>query len=269
MIKQKGNKKKDSGFFDFFKTIFYAVIIAVIFRSLFFEPYNIPSGSMLPNLLIGDYLFVSKYSYGYSRYSFPFGIIPLPKNRVFASEPKRGDVAVFKFPGDNKTDYIKRIIGLPGDQVKVEDGFVFVNEKKLLRNNKGIFEDMHRHGYPEKFNLIEEENNAGKKYFVLDDVSFDGVINSSNSDNFLDVNNTKNYTVPNNHYFVMGDNREHSSDSRILSHVGYVPKDNLVGKAALIFLSIESSNKSLSLFGINLLKIPKAIRINRIGNLLN
>ena len=98
MIKQKVNKKKDSSFFDFFKTIFYAVIIAVIFRSLFFEPYNIPSGSMLPNLLIGDYLFVSKYSYGYSRYSFPFGIIPLPKNRVFASEPKRGDVAVFKLP---------------------------------------------------------------------------------------------------------------------------------------------------------------------------
>ena len=173
----------------------------------------------------------------------------------FFREPKRGDVAVFKFPGDNKTDYIKRIIGLPGDQIKIEDGNVFVNEKKLLRNNKGIFEDMHRHGYPEKFNLIEEENNAGKKYFVLDDISFDGVINSSDSDNFLDVNNTKNYTVPNNHYFVMGDNREHSSDSRILSHVGYVPKDNLVGKAALIFLSIESSNKSLSLFGINLLKI--------------
>jgi len=254
---------------EVFKTFFIAIIVAIFLRSFAYEPFKIPSGSMKPNLLVGDFLFVSKFSYGYSKYSVPFGrYIPFD-GRLFFSEPKRGDVAVFKFPGDNKTDYIKRIIGLPGDQVKVEDGFVFVNEKKLLRNNKGIFEDMHRHGYPEKFNLIEEENNAGKKYFVLDDVSFDGVINSSNSDNFLDVNNTKNYTVPNNHYFVMGDNREHSSDSRILSHVGYVPKDNLVGKAALIFLSIESSNKSLSLFGINLLKIPKAIRINRIGNLLN
>ena len=254
---------------EVFKTFFIAIIVAIFLRSFAYEPFKIPSGSMKPNLLVGDFLFVSKFSYGYSKYSVPFGrYIPFD-GRLFFSEPKRGDVAVFKFPGDNKTDYIKRIIGLPGDQVKVEDGFVFVNEKKLLRNNKGIFEDMHRHGYPEKFNLIEEENNAGKKYFVLDDVSFDGVINSSNSDNFLDVNNTKNYTVPNNHYFVMGDNREHSSDSRILSHVGYVPKDNLVGKAALIFLSIESSNKSLSLFGINLLRIPKSIRINRIGNLLN
>ena len=254
---------------EVFKTFFIAIIVAIFLRSFAYEPFKIPSGSMKPNLLVGDFLFVSKFSYGYSKYSVPFGrYIPFD-GRLFFGHPQRGDVAVFKFPGDNKTDYIKRIIGLPGDQVKVEDGFVFVNEKKLLRNNKGIFEDMHRHGYPEKFNLIEEENNAGKKYFVLDDVSFDGVINSSNSDNFLDVNNTKNYTVPNNHYFVMGDNREHSSDSRILSHVGYVPKDNLVGKAALIFLSIESSNKSLSLFGINLLKIPKSIRINRIGNLLN
>ena len=117
---------------------------------------------MKPNLLVGDFLFVSKYSYGYSRYSVPFGrYIPFD-GRLFYSTPKRGDVAVFKFPGDNKTDYIKRIIGLPGDQIKIEEGIVYVNNKELLRNNVGIFEDMHRFGYLEKFNLIEEENNSGK-----------------------------------------------------------------------------------------------------------
>ena len=120
MIKKK-DKKKESSFFEFLKTIFYAVIIAVIFRSLFFEPYNIPSGSMLPNLLIGDYLFVSKYSYGYSRYSFPFGIVPLPENRVFASEPKRGDVAVFKLPSNTNINYIMRVMGLPVDKIQRVD----------------------------------------------------------------------------------------------------------------------------------------------------
>ena len=145
--------------------LFYCYYSSYFPRSFAYEPFKIPSGSMKPNLLVGDFLFVSKFSYGYSKYSVPFGrYIPFD-GRLFFSEPKRGDVAVFKFPGDNKTDYIKRIIGLPGDQVKVEDGVVFVNEKKLLRNNKGIFEDMHRHGYLEKFNLIEEENNAGKNTY--------------------------------------------------------------------------------------------------------
>ena len=254
---------------EVFKTFFIAILVAIFLRSFAYEPFTIPSGSMKPNLLVGDFLFVSKFSYGYSRYSVPFGrYIPF-NGRLFYSTPKRGDVAVFKFPGDNKTDYIKRIIGLPGDQIKIEEGIVYVNNKKLLRNNVGIFEDMHRFGYLEKFNLIEEENNSGKKYLVLDDTSFNGIINSSDNQNIFDVNNTKNYTVPKDHFFVMGDNREHSSDSRILSHVGYVPRDNLVGKAALIFLSIEYSNKSINFFGLNLFKIPKSIRVNRIGNTFN
>ena len=254
---------------EVFKTFFIAILVAVFLRSFAYEPFTIPSGSMKPNLLVGDFLFVSKFSYGYSKYSVPYGRY-LPFNgRILYRKPQRGDVAVFKFPGDNKTDYIKRIIGLPGDQIKIEEGTVYVNDKKLSRNNMGIFEDMHRFGYLEKFNLISEENSSGKKYFVLDDISFDGVINSNDNQNIFDVNNTKNYTVPNNHFFVMGDNREHSSDSRILSNVGYVPKENLVGKAAIIFLSIEYSNKNLSFFGINFFKIPKSIRVNRIGNMLN
>ena len=129
MYKKKSKNTKDGGFFEFFKTIFYAVFIAIIFRSLLFEPYNIPSGSMLPNLLIGDYLFVSKFSYGYSRYSFPFGIVPLPESRVFTSKPKRGDVAVFKLPSNTSINYIKRVIGLPGDSIQMKKGKLFINKK--------------------------------------------------------------------------------------------------------------------------------------------
>ncbi len=252
---------------DVFKTFLIAILVAVFLRSFAYEPFTIPSGSMKPNLLVGDFLFVSKFSYGYSSYSVPFGRYLPFSGRIFYSEPKRGDVAVFKFPGDNKTDYIKRIIGLPGDTVSVKNGTVFVNENELVRTTVGNFEDMHRNGYLEKFNLINEKNSNGKQYLVLDDLEFDGVINPNAVENIFDVNNTKNYTVPENHFFVMGDNREHSSDSRILSQVGYVPRDNLVGKAALIFLSIEYSNKYFSLFGVNLLKIPNSIRFERIGYL--
>ena len=252
---------------EVFKTFIVAILVAVFLRSFAYEPFTIPSGSMKPNLLVGDFLFVSKFSYGYSSYSVPLGRY-LPFNgRIFYSTPKRGDIAVFKFPGDNKTDYIKRIIGLPGDTISVNDGIVFVNNKELTRKRIGEFQDMHRNGYLEKFDLIEEKNTEGKKYLVLDDKAFDGIINPNANENIFDVNNTKNYTVPNDHFFVMGDNREHSSDSRILSQVGYVPKNNLVGKAALIFLSIEYSSNYFNLFGINFFKIPNSIRVSRIGNI--
>ena len=252
---------------EVFKTFIVAILIAVFLRSFAYEPFTIPSGSMKPNLLVGDFLFVSKFSYGYSSYSVPFGRY-LPFNgRIFYSRPKRGDVAVFKFPGDNKTDYIKRIIGLPGDTVSVKDGEVYVNNNKLNRSKVGTFEDMHRNGYLETFHLIKESNNSGKEYLVLDDIGYDGRINSNASENIFDVNNTKNYTVPKDHFFVMGDNREHSSDSRILSQVGYVPSDNLVGKAAMIFLSVEYSNNYFKILGINFFKIPKKIRYKRIGHI--
>ncbi len=254
---------------EVFKTFFFAIVVAILLRSLAYEPFTIPSGSMKPNLLVGDFLFVSKFSYGYSRYSFPYGRYFPIKGRLFSSNPKRGDVAVFKFPGDNKTDYIKRIIGLPGDNIKIKDGIVFVNNEPLVKTKIGKFSDMHRDGYVEDYYLYEEINKQGKIYKVLDDIAFDGVVGISyDGSKPFDVNNTQNYTVPKNKYFVMGDNREHSSDSRILNQVGYVPKENLVGKAALIFLSIEYNTKYFEVLGFRIGKLPKSIRLNRIGKLL-
>ena len=255
---------------EVFKTFLFAILIAVFLRSFAYEPFTIPSGSMKPNLLVGDFLFVSKFSYGYSKYSVPYGRYLPFEGRLFYSKVKRGDVAVFKFPRDNKTDYIKRIIGLPGDTIQIKNGQVFVNNLGLEIKKEGSFEDMHRNGYLEQFNLLKEVNNSGKEYLILDDINFDGVIGKTfdGKDDF-DVNNTKNYTVPNDHFFVMGDNREHSSDSRILSQVGFVPKINLVGKAAIVFLSIEYSSNKIRLFGLELFKIPKSIRLERIGKLLN
>ena len=254
---------------EVFKTFIFAIIIAIFLRSVAYEPFTIPSGSMKPNLLVGDFLFVSKFSYGFSKYSVPYGRYLPFDGRIFFSKPKRGDIAVFKFPGDNKTDYIKRIIGLPGDTVRVSEGNIFINEIKISRKKTGKFEDMHRHGYMEKFDLYTEILDSDKEYLVIDDIAFDGVIGPYNSNGTqFDVNNTMNYSVPEGHYFVMGDNREHSSDSRIMSQVGYVPEINLVGKGAIIFLSIEYGNNYLELFGVKLIKLPKSIRFERIGKLL-
>ena len=254
---------------EVFKTFIFAIFIAIFLRSFAFEPFTIPSGSMKPNLLVGDFLFVSKYSYGFSKYSVPYGRY-LPFNgRLFFFKPNRGDIAVFKYPGDNKTDYIKRIIGMPGDTVRVSDGIILINDKAFKKEKVGTFEDYHRNGYLEKFDLYKEENEVGSDYLVIDDLSFDGVLGSSfNEGENFDLNNTNDYIVPKGHYFVMGDNREHSSDSRILSQVGFVNEQNLVGKAAMIFFSIKYSNKNLELFGLRLGKYPDRIRFNRIGKFL-
>lgn len=254
---------------EVFKTFVFAIVIAIFLRSVAYEPFTIPSGSMKPNLLVGDFLFVSKFSYGFSKYSVPYGRYLPFDGRIFFSKPKRGDIAVFKFPGDNKTDYIKRIIGLPGDTVRISEGSILINEIKISRKKTGKFEDMHRNGYMERFDLYNETMDSGKEYLVIDDIAFDGIIGPYNSNETqFDVNNTMNYTVPEGHYFVMGDNREHSSDSRIMSQVGYVPEINLVGKGAIIFLSIEYGNNYLELFGVKLIKLPKSIRFERIGKLL-
>ena len=251
MIKQKVNKKKDSSFFDFFKTIFYAVIIAVIFRSLFFEPYNIPSGSMLPNLLIGDYLFVSKYSYGYSRYSFPFGVIPFPKNRVFASEPKRGDVAVFKLPSQTSINYIKRVIGLPGDTIQMKSGRLFINGSLVVENNDGVYKHIIQNKFEQIYEKKKEQLSNGKSFSTL------------NLFNNAALDNTNVFLVPENHYFVMGDNRDNSLDSRAKGG-WFVPLENFVGKGSIIFFSITDDTRFWQFW-----KWPFNIRYNRIFKKIN
>ena len=186
MYKKKSKNTKDGGFFEFFKTIFYAVFIAIIFRSLLFEPYNIPSGSMLPNLLIGDYLFVSKFSYGYSRYSFPFGIVPLPESRFLSAKPKRGDVAVFKLPSNTSINYIKRVIGLPGDSIQMKKGNLFINQSLITQQEDGSYKHIYKRKFEQNFEKYKEMLQNGKHYSVL------------NINNFQALDNTKEFIVPKN-----------------------------------------------------------------------
>ena len=212
------------------KTIFYALLIALIIRSFLFQPFYIPSSSMEPNLLIGDRLFVSKYSYGYSRHSLPFS----PKiynKRIFGTKPERGDVIVFKTPADNRTDYIKRLIGMPGDTVQIIDKNLYINEAKVEK--KGIESLTKINCGHDSFDadFFQETLPNGKIYIAV--YRKNGTM--MNTDKFL---------VPNNHYFFMGDNRDCSKDSRFLSSVGYVNFNNLVGKAKLIFFSNDKNKGS-------------------------
>ena len=230
------------------KTLFYAFLIAILIRSILIQPFYIPSSSMEPNLLVGDRLFVTKYSYGYSKHSFPFSP-PIFKGRFFFKEPKRGDVVVFKTPADNRTDYIKRLIGLPGDTIQFIDNELYINNniifKDLKSNNDQIFCGR------KLINVFsfEEKLDNGKKYKTV------YLKNSSYSNSDL-------FKVPENYYFFLGDNRDCSKDSRFLSSVGYVHKDNLVGKAQFIFFS---SNKKVGSF-IEFWKWHKSIRFNRTFN---
>ena len=210
---------------DNLKTIFYALIIAVLIRSLFLQPFYIPSSSMEPNLLVGDRLFVTKYSYGYSRHSFPFSP-PFFTGRIFSSKPSRGDVIVFKTPADNRTDYIKRLIGLPGDTIQFIDGDVYINDNQILKTIIIKNDQVSCGNKKMSVNTFEEKLTNGKKYLssYRKDFSF------KNSDLF---------TVPANHYFFLGDNRDCSKDSRFLTSVGYVHENNLVGKAQFIFFSSD------------------------------
>ena len=216
------------------KTLFYALIIALIIRSLFLQPFYIPSSSMEPNLLVGDRLFVTKYSYGYSRHSFPFSP-PLFKGRLIFNKPKRGDVIVFKTPADNRTDYIKRLIALPGDEVQFIDTNLFINNSEVLKSRVSMNDKIYCGNKTINVNTFEEILPNGKKHIsvYLKDYTF------KNSDKFL---------VPEDHYFFLGDNRDCSKDSRFLSSVGYVHKDNLVGKAQFIFFSSDRSIGSIFSF---------------------
>ena len=216
------------------KTIFYALIIALIIRSFLFQPFYIPSSSMEPNLLIGDRLFVSKYSYGYSRHSLPFS----PKiynKRIFAKMPKRGDVVVFKTPVDNRTDYIKRLIGLPGDTIQIIDKNLYLNDVQIKRKEIENSANVNCGAEVVNTNFFEETLPSKKKYIAA--YRNDGTM--SNTDKFI---------VPENHYFFMGDNRDCSKDSRFLTSVGYVNFNNLVGKAQLIFFSNDIKKGSFLKF---------------------
>ena len=212
---------------DTFKTVMYALLIALTVRVAAFEPFSIPSGSMVPTLLVGDYLFVSKMTYGYSRYSLPFGLPLLPPERVFFDEPERGDIAVFKYPQDNSTNFIKRIIGLPGDRIQVKAGIVHINGQAVERRKIDDYIHEASPGDFRRLNQYVEILPNGREHLIVEKGD-----NESNSDN------TRVYTVPADHYFMMGDNRDDSNDSRF-GGVGFVPRENLVGKAQFIFFSID------------------------------
>ena len=221
--KNAAEQNSKNAFIENLKTVFWAIFIALIIRSLWLEPFRIPSGSMYPTLRVGDYLFVTKYTYGYSRYSFPAGI-PLVKGRVWYSEPKRGDVVVFKFPENTHSDFIKRIIGLPGDKVQVKNGRLFINGEMMPREEKGRYIIDEYVAIPEFYHLYEETLPNGVKHQIIEITDKERI-----------VDNTLEFEVPADSFFVMGDNRDRSDDSRI--SVGFVPKENLVGKARFIFFS--------------------------------
>ncbi len=226
-------------------TLIYALIIAIVIRSLFIQPFYIPSSSMEPNLLVGDRLFVTKYTYGYSKHSFPFSP-PLFKGRIFSNKPKRGDVIVFKTPADNRTDYIKRLIGLPGDRIQFIDSNLYVNNSEIFKSKLTIKEKIFCGNNEIDVHLFEESISEKKKYLTV----YLKKNSYQNSDPFI---------VPENHYFFLGDNRDCSKDSRFLTSVGYVHENNLVGKAQFIFFSSDRSIGSIFSFW----KWNKSIRFDR------
>ena len=227
------------------KTLIYALIIAIIIRSIIIQPFYIPSSSMEPNLLVGDRLFVSKFTYGYSKHSFPFSP-PITKGRIFFSNPQRGDVVVFKTPSDNRTDYIKRLIGLPGDSIQFINGNIYLNNNEILKSMVSREEKIFCGDREFVVQSFTEKLPNGKIYKV----SYGKYSTYKNSDKFI---------VPENHYFFLGDNRDCSKDSRFLSEVGYVHKDNLVGKAQILFFS--SDKKKGSIF--NFWNWKEILRFNR------
>lgn len=238
--------EKEEGLFDTFKTIFFAILIAIVIRTFLFEPFKIPSGSMYPTLYVGDYLFVSKYTYGYSKHSFPFSM-PLFDNRIWEDKPDRGDVVVFKFPQDNRTDFIKRIIGLPGDKIKLEKGRLYINGKMIEREVIEDFVLRDKFGNAERYRQYVEVLPEGFKHKIIEVSDFENV------DDMPEIE------IPQNSYFVMGDNRDRSDDSRV--NVGFVPEENLIGKARFLFFS---SNEEEAWYKPWVW--PKKIRWSRIFN---
>ena len=238
-------KKIINSVYDNAKTLIGALIIAVLIRSLLFQPFYIPSSSMEPTLLVGDRIFVSKYTYGYSKHSFPFSP-SITNKRFFSKQPQRGDLVVFKTPADNRTDYIKRLIGMPGDTIQFIEGDIFINKKKISREQ------------------IENESITRCGNFLLETNTYietlpNGIKHIVAYKKKGSLQNSKMFKVPKNHYFLLGDNRDCSKDSRYLDSVGYVNNLNLVGKAKIIFFSNDTNTSSLLKFW----NINKSLRIER------
>ena len=242
-------KKKKDGWMDGVRTILIAGVLALLFRSLLFEPFNIPSGSMIPTLRVGDYLFVSKYSYGYSRYSFPLGLIPF-EGRIISSQPERGDVIVCRQPGNEDVSFIKRLGGLPGDMISVKKGILHINDQPAIRSATG-------------------EGTTSDGLRVMRYVDFDETFPAGGTHRIREVTDRGGFDnfpateVPDGHYFMMGDNRDASNDSRAPS-VGLVPAKNLIGKAQFLFFSHNGSARLWEFW-----KWPFAIRYSRIGDGIN
>lgn len=240
-------EKEDMG--EFFKTALVAIILALIIRSFFYEPFNIPSSSMKPTLLVGDYLFVSKPAYGYSKYSFPLSSMVPIDGRIMYKEPQRGDVIVFKLPSNPSVDYIKRIVGLPGESISVRRGILHIDGKPVEREQVGLREVQKDYGRTVQMMEYIETLPGGVMHQIYEE-----------TDNG-ELDNTGEYVVPPNHYFMMGDNRDNSQDSRVTNLVGPVPYENIVGRASMLFFSID---ETADLY--NPLTWPGAIRYGRIFN---
>lgn len=241
-------KKNPDSWSELVKTALIALFLAVVIRSFLYEPFNIPSGSMLPTLQIGDYLFVSKRDYGYSRYSFPFGVMPI-EDRIWTDgkTPARGDIIVFKLPSDNRTDYIKRIVGLPGDTVETVNGRLYINDELVVREAVGY--ERVQNGYGQSITVTRYiETLPGGVLHTIYEESDAGALDNAGP-----------FTVPEGHYFAMGDNRDNSRDSRVLDLVGYIPARNIVGRADFIFYSTNGYARLFEVW-----KWPWTVRYDRL-----
>jgi len=244
-------KGAESEWMELMKTAFWAILLALTIRATIAEPFNIPSGSMKPTLLVGDYLFVSKFAYGYSQYSFPFGIIKFD-GRIMGSEPEQGDVAVFKLPTDNKTDYIKRVIGMPGDTLQMKNGRLYINGELIERKKIDSYDVTDRYGNTENMTEYEQTLPNGVTFSIYEE-----------GDNGA-LDNTRIFTVPDGHYFMMGDNRDNSQDSRVTKMVGPVPYENMIGRAEFLFYSTNGEAHLWEFW-----KWPWTVRYDRLLNIIN
>ena len=239
-------KKLKSSFVNNIKALLWALLIAGVIRTFAIEPFKIPSGSMKPNLLVGDFLFVSKWDYGYSRYSFPFGLAPF-SGKILEKNPSRGDIIVFKLPGQENINYVKRLVGLPGEIIKVEDGLIYL--KKVGSDNFEVIEQI------DDGLFFDDQYQANINQLVESDYK---ILNLTDSG---PLDYTPEYKIPKNKFFFMGDNRDNSSDSRVMSGVGFVPKENIIGKVWFIWFSVDT-DFSLSRFWT----LPLHIRYDRLFN---